>query len=232
MREPYADKPHWYGKANWPLDTLQTILRETLELRQQPILHAVGDSSIAMIFTAMRAVAPDSTWQRVRLRIEHADNFMEDQFQDARQLGVVIVVNPTHLLPEFTAPRWNPPRRARSDVLRSMVTYGIPLAIGSDGPLNPFLNLMLAVRHPANPPQGLTLEQAVVAYTRMSAYAERADGEKGSLAPGKLADLAVLSQDIFAVPLDALPATTSVLTLVGGRATYDQLTAKPAKKIP
>jgi hypothetical protein len=60
------------------------------------------------------------------------------------------------------------------------------------------------------------MEQALVAYTRGSAYAEFGDHEKGTLEPGKLADLAVLSQDIFKVPPQSLPATQSVLTMVGG----------------
>jgi len=70
--------------------------------------------------------------------------------------------------------------------------------------------------------QALTREQAVTMYTRGSAYAEFAEREKGTLAPGMLADLAVLSQDVFTVPADALPATTSVLTIVGGRVVRDE----------
>jgi predicted amidohydrolase YtcJ len=94
---------------------------------------------------------------------------------------------------------------------------GIPLAIGSDGPMNPGLNIMLATTHPARPDEAITREQAVEAYTRGSAYAEFAEGDKGTIEPGKLADLAVLSQDIFQVPLPELARTQSVLTLVGGK---------------
>lgn len=61
----------------------------------------------------------------------------------------------------------------------------------------------------------------MTAYTYGSAYAEFAEKDKGTLTPGKLADLAVLSQDIFTVPPDALPKTRSVLTLVGGRVAFD-----------
>jgi hypothetical protein len=67
----------------------------------------------------------------------------------------------------------------------------------------------------------VTLEQALGAYTQGSAFAEFADREKGTLEVGKLADLAVLSQDIFLAPPSALPATVSVLTMVGGRIIYD-----------
>jgi hypothetical protein len=98
---------------------------------------------------------------------------------------------------------------------------GIPLAIGSDGPNNPYLNIMLASTYGRHPAEALTREQAVTAYTLTSAYAEFAEKEKGSLEPGKFADLAVLSQDIFTVPAVNLPKTESVMTLVGGKIVYD-----------
>jgi predicted amidohydrolase YtcJ len=83
--------------------------------------------------------------------------------------------------------------------------------------LNPFLNMMLAAIHPANPSEAVTVQESLVTYTRGSPFAEFAGGEKATLARGKLADFAVLSQDIFAVPPSELPKTTSALTLVGGR---------------
>jgi predicted amidohydrolase YtcJ len=66
----------------------------------------------------------------------------------------------------------------------------------------------------------MTREEAVTAFTRTPAYAEFAEDTKGTLEPGKLADLAVLSQDIFQVPLEDLPKTESVLTMVGGQIAY------------
>jgi hypothetical protein len=80
---------------------------------------------------------------------------------------------------------------------------------------------MLAATYPGRPHEALTREQAVIAYTLTSAYAEFAEKDKGSLEPGKLADLAVLSQDIFKVPAGDLPKTESVLTLVSGKVVYD-----------
>jgi predicted amidohydrolase YtcJ len=94
-------------------------------------------------------------------------------------------------------------------------------AIGSDGANNPYLNIMLAAMDPGRPQEAITREQAVIAYTQGSAYAEFADKDKGTLEPGKMADLAVLSQDIFQIPLTDLPRTASVLTLVGGKVVYD-----------
>jgi predicted amidohydrolase YtcJ len=95
------------------------------------------------------------------------------------------------------------------------------VALGSDGPNNPYLNIMLASTDPGRPQEAITREQAVTAYTLTSAYAEFTEKDKGSLEAGKVADLAVLSQDIFTVSTSELPKTESVMTLVGGKVVYD-----------
>jgi predicted amidohydrolase YtcJ len=224
MRRPYADRPGWYGRANFPFDTLRALLRDALARRVQPHVHAVGDSAIALVIAAMRAEGPDGAWRRLRPRIEHGDALGRDQIAAVRSLGIVIVQNPAHLaLPEVLAARWGAERLRSVDMLRTLVDSGVPLAIGSDGPREPGLNVMLASVHPNVPSEALTREQAVTAYTRGSAYAAFAERERGTIAPGMLADLAVLSQDIFTVPPPALPGTTSVLTLVGGRVVHDAL---------
>ena len=147
----------------------------------------------------------------------------------ARRLGVVVVQNPTHFAfePGMLERRFGG-RPAGFQAVRSLVDAGVPLAFGSDGPFNPFLNLMFATTHPNNPTEALTREQAVRAFTKGSAYAEFAERDKGTLGVGMLADLAVLSQDIFTVRAQALPATTSVLTIVGGRIIHDDLTRNRA----
>jgi predicted amidohydrolase YtcJ len=101
------------------------------------------------------------------------------------------------------------------------------VALGSDGPLNPFLNVMFASINANNPAESMTREQALAAYTHGSAFAAFQEKEKGTIAAGMLADLAVLSQDILTVPPDALPATTSVLTIVGGRVVHEQKPSGP-----
>src|SRR5258708_867667 len=105
--------------------------------------------------------------------------------------------------------------------LKSLLAANIPLALGSDGMMNPFLGILLATTHPARPSEAISREQAVEAYTRGSAFAEFAENDKGTIAAGKLADLAVLSQDIFKVSNDALPKTVSLITIVGGKIVYD-----------
>src|SRR5262249_41355424 len=134
----------------------------------------------------------------------------------------IVVQNPTHFaLRKLLVRRYGLERTDQMQPLRSLLDAGIPVAFGSDGPSNPYLNIMFASTYPGKPKEALTREQAVIAYTLTSAYAEFAEKEKGSLEPGKLADLAVLSQDIFGVPPQDLPKTESVLTLVGGKIVYD-----------
>jgi predicted amidohydrolase YtcJ len=222
MRAPYADQPGWYGQLQFPADTVRAILALALATREPLHLHMSGDSTPRLVFALMETLAPDSAWRSLRVRVEHGDWVSGDLLNVARRLGVVIVENPTHFALDSTLVKRRFGRVPREMfAARSVVSAGVPFGFGSDGPRNPFVNVMFAVTNPNNPSEALTREQAVVAYTRGSAYAEFAEREKGTLAPGMLADLAVLSQDVFVVPVAAIPMTTSVLTLVGGRIVYD-----------
>jgi len=222
FRAPYSDRAGWRGQLNFSPDTLRAILAEALAAKIQPMIHAVGDSAVGLVLSTMADLAPGSAWRELRPRIEHGDGLSPDQYSAARELGVVIVQNPSHFaLGPMAIARYGPARLRILQPARSVLANGIMMALGSDGPVNPFLNLMLAVLHPNNPAEALTMEQAVRAYTLGSAYAERRERDKGRLMPGMLADLAVLSQDIFTVAPQKLPETASVLTLVGGRPVHD-----------
>lgn len=221
-RADYADRAGWRGRLNFPPDTLRLILQDALASGDQPLLHAVGDSAIAAILGLMESLAPDTAWRRLRVRIEHGDGTTPDLIPRAARMGVMIVQNPTHFgLGPMVPARFGPERSAVYQPLKSLLDAGVPVALGGDGPNNPFVNLMFCLIHPDAPGEAISMEQAVTAYTRGSAWAERRESVKGTLAAGMLADLAVLSQDIFAARPDQLPATTSVLTLVGGRPVHD-----------
>ena len=69
-------------------------------------------------------------------------------------------------------------------MVKTIVKAGLPFAFGSDGPINPYLNMMFAAINPTNPAEALTIEQSLAAYTRGAAFAEFAEGQKGTLAPG------------------------------------------------
>jgi predicted amidohydrolase YtcJ len=221
LRAPYADRPGWRGRINFTADSVLAFLADAARRGEQPMLHVAGDSSAAFALAMLTRAAPDSTWRRLRPRLEHGDGVVAEMLPRVRELGAVIVQNPSHLLVSDVVRRIGAERVRAFQPLRSLLATGVPLAFGSDGPQNPFLNIFFATMHPGNPTEALTVEQAVAAYTRGSAYAEGMEREKGTIAPGYLADLAVLSQDIFTAPPNALPGTTSILTLVGGRVVYD-----------
>ena len=221
LREPYADNPATRGRRNFPPADLSGFLKRALGRREQPMFHAVGDAAIDDVLTALEQSGGDA-WQPLRPRIEHGDMLEPPQFERAKRLGVTIVQNPSHfMIPAVMAPRVGL-RIARMTMMKSMIAAGVPVALGSDGPMNPYLNVMFASINANNPAQAMTREQAITAYTFGSARAEMTENQKGTISPGMLADLAMLSQDIFTVPPAALPATVSVLTLVGGRVVHER----------
>jgi predicted amidohydrolase YtcJ len=218
LRRDYSDRPGWRGKLNFPGTEIAAMVKESLGFKQQLLVHAVGDQTVQAVFDAMDAYGVKVDWGPKRVRVEHGDGLIDDLIPRARKLGVVVVQNPTHFSePELFRGRWG----ERMCPLRSLIEAGIPVAFGSDGPMNPFLNIMFATVDPYNPKEAITREQAICAYTYGSAFAEFAEGEKGMIGKGKLADLVVLSQDIFTAPAPELPKTSSVLTLVGGKIVYD-----------
>jgi predicted amidohydrolase YtcJ len=114
-----------------------------------------------------------------------------------------------------------------------MLDAGAPLAFGSDwpvAPLSPILGIYAAVtratldgKHPEGwfPEQRLTVEEALRAYTQGSAYAAFQENDKGSIAPGKLGDLVVLSQDLFSIPAAQIKDVRVNMTVVGGKIVYE-----------
>ncbi len=224
LRADYADREGWRGRAYATPDEIAALVARAFRAREQMLLHATGDSTIALVLAAMTADGDRfEQWKAKRLRLEHADGFSPDMLQVAKKLGVVVVQNPSHLsLPEVMRRRIPRHVLPTFQPLKTLARQGVPLAFGSDGPLNPYLNIMFAITHPTNPSEALTREQAVVAYTRGSAFAEGLDERKGTLMPGMVADLAVLSQDIFKVKPDELPKTESILTIVGGQVVYQR----------
>jgi predicted amidohydrolase YtcJ len=222
LRRPYADRAGWFGHSNFAPDTLRSMLREALGAREQPVLHAIGDSTILLVLAAMEATAAPGRWRALRPRLEHAEWLTPELAARARRLGVVVVENPGHFTDgaALMQARFGSERAPLYQPFRSITAAGVPLAIGSDGVLDPFVNLQLAVTHPDQPTEALTLAQALRAYTWGSAYAEQAESWKGVLAPGFAADLAVLSRDLFEISPDRFPGTESLLTLVGGQLAY------------
>lgn len=212
---------------------LDAMLRESIQNDDQLLVHVSGYAASAAMLDAMQRAGGEQVWAARRVRFEHGDALFPDLIPRVKQLGIIVDEQGTHLDMTGIAPEMMPRIRAeKSQPMRSLLAAGIPLVLSSDedGPSNPFLEIMLAIKHPNHPSEAISRQQAVIAYTLTAAYAEFAEKEKGSLAPGKLADLAVLSQDIFTVPSDDLPKTVSVMTMVGGKMIYDAHSAAAATK--
>ena len=224
MRKPYADE-NTFGRLNFTPQQLKAFMTFALQSNQQIMIHAVGDSTISTIIKTMRDLHPDEYWKNKRVRLEHAEMAVVDKqdLKSLKDLGIIVVQNPLHLtLPEIMSQRLDKSRTRYLQAMRSLIDNDIHFALGSDGPINPFLNLMFATIHPDNPPEALTLEEALIAYTAGSAFAEFKEMEKGTIASGKLADIAVLSQNIFEIPREQLPATESILTFLDGQIVFDK----------
>jgi predicted amidohydrolase YtcJ len=213
LTRPYHPNGENLGRLDFPPDEIAKMLGESLANKDQLLLHVAGDRTANVVLNAMKTMT-GVDWKAQRVRFEHGDGVFGDRIAAVHDLGIVIVQNPTH----FAALGLYP--TAEYSPMKSLLKAGIHLAIGSDGAMNPYLNIMMAAAHP-HPGESLTREEAVEAYTRESAYAEFAEADKGTIAAGKLADLAVLSQDIFRVAASALPETVSVLTILDGKVVYD-----------
>lgn len=229
VTQPYRDRPAHRGQLSFSADELRQMLAVADKTGEQLLVHAVGDATIEAVLATMEAMGPAERWRAHRVRIEHGDMVTAAQMKRAAALGVVIVQNPAHfLLPEILAKRIGTCGGV-CQPLKSLVTAGVAIAIGSDGPLNPFLGIMAATIHPTSPAEAVTREEAIAAYTRGAAFAEKTEADKGMLAPGLQADLAVLTQDVFTVAPDQIPATEAWLTLVGGVIAHDARQPAPAQ---
>jgi predicted amidohydrolase YtcJ len=221
LEEPYSDDPGTRGRLDFS-DGANDLIQRADNAGEPVLLHCEGDRAANFVLSFVSTHGGREAWSKKRIRIEHGDAIMRPRLKEFAAAGVVVVQNPTHLaFPGLMQSRYGKDRLERMFLLRSIVQSGIHLALGSDGPMNPFLNLMFAITNPTNPAEKLSLEEALLAYTREAAYAEFQETEKGTLESGKLADLAVLSQDIFSVPPDRLPETVSELTIVGGEIVYE-----------
>lgn len=222
MRAPYADAAGDRGRLNLSPERIDQFVGWAYGSEDPLAVHAFGDAAIEAYVAAVERAGRPEVWRAKRPRIEHADMLAPDLIARVKAMNMLVVQNPTHFtFPEIFLARYGAERVAWMQPMKSLVDQGIPLAIGSDGPMNPFLNIMAATTHPTNPKEALTREQAVTAYTSGSAFAEFKEQEKGRIAVGMLADLAVLSKDLFTVPVAELEAIRSVMTIFGGKIVHE-----------
>ncbi len=188
----------------------------------QTTVHAGGLEILQIYERIQRELKPKDP----RFRIEHAHDLPPDWIALYASAGVIASVQPPLLAPidDRTRAGAAPPRHLFP--CRELLDAGVKIVLGTDAitasPLtSPFEVMAEAVERPGPDGRRLTLEQALVAYTRDAAYAEFSEGVKGTLEAGKLADLVLLDRDIFAAPAAELRRTRVRLTVIDGRIAYD-----------
>ena len=197
--------------------------------------HAIGDEGISTILDLYADVIKAHGESDRRFRIEHAQHMAAKDFERFAQLHVIASVQPYHAIDDgrFAESHIGHDRASRTYAFRTFLDHGVRLAFGTDwevAPLNPMLGLYAAVtratldgKNPNGwfPEQKLTVAESVEAYTMGSAYAEFQEKEKGSITAGKLADMVLLSDDIFSIAPEKIRDVTVLKTVVGGRLVFD-----------
>jgi predicted amidohydrolase YtcJ len=237
MLEPYTDDPSTKGKLFWEPDKYKAAVAELDKRGLQLFTHAIGDYAVRTALDAYENAENVNHTQDRRPRIEHIETITAADIPRFGKLGVIASMQPLHAYPdEDTLRVWagnvGLDRASRAWVWNSIAKSGGHLAFGSDWnvvTLNPWEGLQMAVTRQTTegqpdggwmPEQRVTLAQAVEGYTLGAAYAGRREKTEGSIEPGKLADLIIVSQNIFEIDPHAIAQTKTIETIVGGRVVY------------
>jgi predicted amidohydrolase YtcJ len=203
--------------------------------------HAIGDEGISTILDLYGDVIKAHGESDRRLRIEHAQHMAAKDFERFAQMHVIASVQPYHAIDDgrFAEAHIGRDRASRTYAFRTFLNHGVRLAFGTDwevAPLDPLLTVYAAVTRATldgkNPngwfrEQKLTVAEALEAYTMGSAYAEFQEKEKGSISTGKLADMVLLSEDIFSIAPEKIRDVRVMKTFVGGRLVFDAAVSGP-----
>ena len=239
MFEPFTDDP---GNRGLLSDEMQppTAMRDRLMQADaaglQLRVHAIGDRGISMILDIFADIEKEHGYHDQRFAIEHAQHMAQKDFERFAKLHVIASMQPYHAIDDG---RWAEGRlgheRARySYAWRSFLDHGVTLAFGTDwpvAPLDPMPGLYAAItratldgKNPGGwfPEEKITLPEAIYAYTMGAAFAEFQENEKGSITPGKLADMVILSDNIFNLKPEAVRNVKVKTTIVGGKVVYGE----------
>ena len=235
MLEPYTGRGDDAGIPCSGLHDLADTALLAIENDLQLCVHAIGDRAnreVLDIFAAAFQAHPHKT--DLRWRIEHAQHLHPDDVPRFARLGVVAAMQGSHCTcdgPALPAALGEHRATQRAYVWQSLLKAGAVVINGTDAPVedvSPITSFHASVsRRMADgsvfaPEQRMTRWQALCSYTLAAAYAGFEEQAKGSLEPGKLADIAVLSRDILTVPEEEIPATEVLLTILGGRIAFSR----------
>lgn len=235
----YLDEPKTAGLAAEDMIPETKLLNNILSADKaglQVAVHAIGDRANRRVLDFFEQAAKENGARDRRFRIEHAQHVKFEDIRRFARLGVVASMQAYHAIDDG---RWAEKRigaeRARyTYAFRAFLDSGAVLAFGSDwyvAPISPMMAIFGAVtrrtldnKNPGGwvPEQKISVAEAVKAYTWGSAYAAFSEKEKGSLDPGKLADLVVLSADIFAIPAEQIGDVKVMTTMVGGKVVFNR----------
>ena len=234
MLEPYEGEPGNYGVAVSDAQKLDDLVAKASQAGLAAFVHAIGDRACRLVLDAIELSRQRGFGARLRHRIEHTQLIHPDDMPRLAQLGVIASMQPIHATQDMLLAEalWGS-RCSGAYAWRSLLQNGAVLAFGSDSPVED-LSVMKGIHaavtrrrangHPDpegwHPEQRLTVAEAVHAYTAGAAYASGEETIRGSLSPGKLADLVVLSQDIFAIEPMSILNTEVVATLFDGEFVY------------
>ncbi|MGE5736635.1 MAG: amidohydrolase [Acidobacteriota bacterium] len=236
--EPFVDQPNNHGLLSdemHPISLMHDRMMKADAAGLQLCTHAIGDAGISAILDIYADLVKVHGKADRRFRIEHAQHMAAKDFARFADLGVIASVQPYHAIDDgrWAEKRIGHDRASRTYAFRTFLNDGVRLAFGTDwnvAPLNPMLTLYAATtratldgKNPNGwfPEQKLTVAEAVQAYTMGSAYAEFQDGEKGSITPGKLADMVILNDDIFQMDPVKIRDVKVTKTIVGGKVVWE-----------
>lgn len=234
---PYSDDPGNSGLPQYEQGKLNRMAIERALAGFQIGFHAIGDRAVQMALDALaeaeRSAKENHKARDFRFRIEHDQIVTHAQFAQYKKLGVIASMQPSHLLTDmnWAVDRIGPERAKTSYAWKQFLDDGVPLAFGTDYPVEPiapFRGLYAAVTRKNEagtkeyfPEQKLSIEQAIAAYTTGSAYAQFAEKDKGTLAPGMLADFVVLDRDLTKIAPPEILKTRVLRTVVGGKTVFE-----------
>ncbi len=237
MLDPYSDDPSLKGKLFWEPAKYNSAVAELDKRGLQLFTHAIGELGVRTALDGYQHAEETNHTSDRRPRIEHIETISPTDIPRFGKLGVIASMQPLHSYPNVdTLDVWarnaGPERASRAWVWKSIADAGGRYAFGSDWPvvtLNPWYGLQTAVTRQTRegtpeagfvPSQRLTVAQAVRGYTLDAAFAGRREKTEGSLEKGKLADLIIVSNNIFEIDPHKISETKVRTTIVGGQVVY------------
>ncbi|HET9372898.1 MAG TPA: amidohydrolase [Vicinamibacterales bacterium] len=236
LLEPYSDKPDSTGLATTPVTEIQRQAQAAIEAGYQVCVHAIGDRANREVLNVYENTFKQNNrnGKDLRWRIEHAQHINGADIPRFGQLGVIASMQGVHCTSDapWVEPRLGAARAAEGAyVWQKLMTSGAVVTNGTDAPVedvDPIASFYATVtRKSANgqvfyPDQRMTRIEALRSYTMSNAFAAFEEDIKGSLSPGKLADVTVLTRDIMTVPDDQIRDAKVAYTIVGGKVLYKQ----------